>query len=156
MSQLTSLSLQSDNGAARVAMPDGCVVDTDVLSSLFRNDTRAEQYRPLLTGRILAISFMTVAELDRWTLQRNWGITRQRQLAAFLERFAVVLADRHLCRTWAEVSDGARRNGRTILTADAWIAATALALDVPLVTNNRDDYAGVDGLAVLVTGAPPT
>ena len=44
------------------------------------------------------------------------------------------------------VADTARRNGRPIQTADAWIAATAIALDVPLCTNNREDYAGVDAL----------
>jgi predicted nucleic acid-binding protein len=34
-------------------------------------------------------------------------------------------------------------------TADAWIAATALQLGVPLVTHNVGDYAGVSGLAIL-------
>jgi predicted nucleic acid-binding protein len=45
--------------------------------------------------------------------------------------------------------DGARRQGRPIQTADAWIAATALHLGVPLVTHNPADYAGVSGLTVL-------
>ena len=44
------------------------VVDTDVVSFLFRNDTRAARYRPYLTGRVLTISFMTLAELDQWVL----------------------------------------------------------------------------------------
>lgn len=95
-------------------MPDGCLVDTDVISYLFRNDTRAEQFRPHLVGRIPAISFMTVAELDRWALQRNWGATRQQQMAQFLEPYLIVLVDRTLCRLWAEVCHTARRNGRPI------------------------------------------
>jgi predicted nucleic acid-binding protein len=45
--------------------------------------------------------------------------------------------------------DGARRQGRPIQTADAWIAATALHLNVPLVTHNPHDYRGVIGLTVL-------
>ncbi len=133
-------------------MPEGCVVDTDVLSYLFRRDTRAEAYRPHLSGRILAISFMTVAELDRWALQRNWGTARQERMAAFLAQFTIILVDRTLCRTWARVGDQARRQGRPIQAADAWIAATALALDVPLVTNNRADYAGVATLRLLPDG----
>ena len=137
-----------------VAMADGCVVDTDVISYLFRHDTRAEMFRPFLSGQLVAISFMTVAELDRWALQREWGPQRLERMAELLERFTIVLVDRALCRIWAELSDQARRNGRPILAADAWIAATAVALDVPLVTNNRDDFAGVDRLRLLPQNPP--
>jgi predicted nucleic acid-binding protein len=54
-----------------------------------------------------------------------------------------------LCAKWAEVAFAARRKGRPIQTADAWIAASALHYHVPLITNNRDDYSFVDGLALL-------
>jgi hypothetical protein len=37
----------------------------------------------------------------------------------------------------------------TFQRADAWIAATALFHDIPLITHNRDDYLGIDGLTVL-------
>jgi tRNA(fMet)-specific endonuclease VapC len=40
----------------------------------------------------------------------------------------------------------ARRNGRRIETADAWIAATALLYNAPLLTHNKSDYLGVPGL----------
>lgn len=130
-------------------MTEGCIVDTDVISYLLRGDTRAARFRPSLTNRLLAVSFMTVAELDRWALQYRWGPARLERLAAFLEQFVIVLADRALCHTWAEVMDDARRHGRPIWTADAWIAATALARGVPLVTNNRSDYAGVTALNIL-------
>jgi tRNA(fMet)-specific endonuclease VapC len=56
-----------------------------------------------------------------------------------------------LCR-WATISDEARRNGRPISPADAWIAATALALGLPVVTHNPGDYRGVEGLTVLTAG----
>jgi predicted nucleic acid-binding protein len=36
-----------------------------------------------------------------------------------------------------------------IHVADAWIAATAILLGVPLITNNHADYAGVNDLALL-------
>ena len=89
---------------------------------------------------------MTVAELDRWAAQRDWGPARQVRMAACLDRFVIVVVDRELCRTWARVSDQARRNERPIQTADAWIAATAVLLDIPLVTNNRDHSLGVEDL----------
>jgi len=135
-------------------MPPDCVVDTDVLSYIVRGDTRAVPYRQTLIGRRAFISFMTVAELDRWTIQRRWGPTRAAQLAAYLVHFVLVLPDRALCRTWAEVMDGARQHGRPIATADAWIAATAVALDLPLLTHNTADYAGVSALRLLPTVTP--
>jgi tRNA(fMet)-specific endonuclease VapC len=42
------------------------IVDTDVVSFLFKGDTRAQAYREHLRGKTLAISFMTVAELYQW------------------------------------------------------------------------------------------
>jgi tRNA(fMet)-specific endonuclease VapC len=47
------------------------VVDTDVLSYLFKGDTRGDLYRPHLDGQVLLISFMTLAELDRWALAQR-------------------------------------------------------------------------------------
>lgn len=125
------------------------VVDTDVVSYLFRRDSRAELYRPHLTGRLLVISFMTVAELDRWALQRNWGEARCKEMEQHLGNFVVYPFDRAICRRWAEASDRARRKGRPISVADAWIAATALLYRIPLVTHNYDHFAGVEGLTVV-------
>jgi hypothetical protein len=45
---------------------NAAIVDTDVVSMLFKRDTRAMAYRPNIEGRLLGISFMTLAELDRW------------------------------------------------------------------------------------------
>ena len=126
-----------------------CVVDTDVVSFAFKEDTRAELYRPHLEGSILTISFMTVAELHRWGLERNWGIRRQTELTDYLEGYVVYGFDRLLCRKWAEVTDGCRRKGRTIQCADAWIAATALLHGMPLITHNADHFGGVDGLTLV-------
>lgn len=44
------------------------VVDTDVVSFLFKNDTRAQAYLPHLQDRQWLISFMTEAELEQWAL----------------------------------------------------------------------------------------
>jgi predicted nucleic acid-binding protein len=65
----------------------------------------------------------------------------------------VYYADEALCRLWGEVWTRARRNGRPIQVADGWIAATALALDVPLLTHKPADFIGVDGLTVLSAAA---
>jgi predicted nucleic acid-binding protein len=65
------------------------------------------------------------------------------------KHYAVRHSDRILCQRWAEVTNAASAKGRPIQPADAWIAATALAMNIPLVTNNPADFAGVDGLKVL-------
>ncbi len=130
------------------------VVDTDVVSFLFKRDSRAEWYRPHLSGKLLVLSFMTVAELDRWALERNWGRARRARMEESLQNFIVYPFDRALCLKWAEVSDRARRIGRRIECADAWIAATAVLHNIPLVTHNASDYAGVDGLTVISEAQP--
>jgi tRNA(fMet)-specific endonuclease VapC len=110
---------------------NAAIVDTDVVSMLFKGDTRAHAFRPHIAGRLLGISFMTLAELERWSLERNWGLSRKLELAQHLTRYALLPVTRELCIKWAEVSFTAKRKGRPIQTADAWIAATALQYQVP-------------------------
>src|SRR6266705_507340 len=102
------------------------IVDTDVVSMLFKGDTRAMAYRPHVTGRLLGISFMTLAELERWALEREWRASRKLELAQHLTHYAVLPVSRELCLKWAEVCCNAKKKGRPIQTADAWIAASAL------------------------------
>lgn len=127
-------------------MPDRYVADTDVVSYLFRSDSRAERYRALLSDSVGTVSFMTLAEVEYWAISRGWGSARRSEMEDHLAQFVVVFADTALCRVWARVAAQARANGRPILPSDAWIAATAIHLDIPLITNNLRDYAGVTEL----------
>ena len=130
-------------------MISAVAVDTDVVSYLHKGDTRADLYRSHVDSKILLISFMTVAELERWVLVRKWGERRRHDLEVFLRRFTVIESDRELCKKWAATTQIARLAGMPIGTADAWIAATALLYGVPLVTHNKADYAGVTGLNIV-------
>ena len=122
------------------------VLDTDVVSFLFKADTRAQIYLPQLQDRQWFNSFMTEAELEQWALLANWSEKRVVWLRLFLSRFVVVPSSHDLVLKWAEAMVAARRNGRRIETADAWIAATALLYDAPLLTHNKADYLGIPGL----------
>ena len=92
---------------------------------------------------------MTIAELERWAIQRRWDPQRLHWLHLFLRRFTVVPSSPDLCRQWAEATVAAQTVGRRIECADAWIAATALLYTAPLVTHNRADYLGVPGLTLI-------
>ena len=122
------------------------VLDTDIVSFLFKADTRAQVYLPQLQDRQWFISFMTEAELEQWALLANWSEKRVVWLRLFIGRFVVVPSSHDLVLKWAEAMVAARRNGRRIETADAWVAATALLYDAPLLTHNKADYLGVPGL----------
>src|SRR5450759_338190 len=113
------------------------VVDTDVVSFLFKSHPIAYQYLPDLADRTPLISFMTLAELDRWVLAARWGEARRKKLREYLEPFAILPYDRALCTKWAEITIAAQSRGRRIDCADAWIAATALMCAAPLITHNR-------------------
>jgi len=128
------------------------VVDTDVVSFLFKNHPLAYQYLPDLAGRTLLISFMTLAELDRWVLAARWGEARSKRLREYLEPFAILPYDRALCAKWAEITIAAQSCGRRIDCADAWAAATALLCGAPLITHNRSDYLGVPDLELISHG----
>jgi tRNA(fMet)-specific endonuclease VapC len=67
----------------------------------------------------------------------------------YLRRYVVHSVSALLCRKWAEVVDGARRQGRPIATADAWIAATAVLLDAPLLTHNARDFNNIPDLTLI-------
>ena len=125
------------------------VVDTDVVSFLFKSDARAQQYLPFLHDRQLLISFMTEAELEQWVLLAKWGPERIGRFRVFMNRFASVPSSRDLILKWASVMVAARASGRRIEAADAWIAATALLYDAPLATHNPTDYSGVPSLTIL-------
>ena len=89
---------------------------------------------------------MTEAELEQWALFANWSAKRTEWLRIFLRRAVIVPSSHDLVLKWAEAMVAARRAGRRIETADAWVAATALLYDAPLLTHSRSDYLGVPGL----------
>jgi tRNA(fMet)-specific endonuclease VapC len=80
------------------------IVDTDVASFLFKEDTRAELYKPHLIQVVASISFMTLAELEQWAIVHKWGARQRGELLQFIRsQFVVIDSTAALCRKWAEV-----------------------------------------------------
>jgi tRNA(fMet)-specific endonuclease VapC len=126
------------------------VVDTDVASFIFKwHPEFAPRYIDIVRGSELALSFMTLAEMRQGALDANWGQRKGDVLESYLADFKVLHSDSLLCSMWAAVRNESTRQGRPISSADAWIAATAMVLSVPLVTNNPKDYRHLDKLQLI-------
>jgi predicted nucleic acid-binding protein len=125
------------------------VVDTDVVSFLFKTHTLAPVYQTILAGRSLAVSLITIAEIEYGMEAKNWGAGRRDLMRRYLARFTVLSPDTETARVWARVKNACDKKGRPIAFADAWIAAAAVQLNVPLVTHNASDYQAVENLIVL-------
>lgn len=134
------------------------LLDTTVASLLHprrKGDALRRRYEQHMRGRMLAISFQTVAELWDWAEKNDWQERARSGLDAFIRRFLVVPYDYELARTWARVMNAARCEGRRFEAADAWIAATAVHREVPLLAHDAD-FVGraIPGLNVISYLAP--
>lgn len=137
-------------------MTDWLVLDTDVASYLFKNSPRAKPFRPFLKGKQPALTFVSVAELFKWTLKRRWGPQKVQQLEAALRRYVVIPYDRDLAWAWARVTAACEDAGRPIAPSDAWVAAAALRHDAPLLTSNLKHYEAAESLCGLKLLRPPS
>lgn len=98
----------------------------------------------------LAVSVITVGELRAGVLMAEEPRVRAARLdtltyALGLEPLPV---DEPVAEAWALLRLLLRDAGRRLSVNDSWIAATAIAHEVPVVTQD-DDFAGIDGLDVL-------
>lgn len=132
------------------------VVDTDVYSHLYvlRNsaDPRARDWRELLIGRRVLISFQTRTELLSGALANRWGARRMTELRETLDRTPTIRADNEVIDAHASLFAECRRSGHALHdkqhTADRWIAACAIAKGVDLLAGDGI-YVGVPQLSLL-------
>jgi len=125
------------------------VIDTDVYSADLSETALIAVYEPIIVGRPAFLSFQTVAELHFGALRRNWGAARMRKLDAKIAAAQVVHSGEDLVATYAHLRAECVRLGHALgqreHDADRWIAATALRLGIPLVSNDRI-FEGAPGL----------
>ena len=112
-----------------------------------------ETGRPIVEESLpgeLAVSVITVGELRAGVLAAADMPTRDRRLstlAAALSLQPVPIDDR-VAAAWARLRVVLRDQGLRMPVNDSWIAATAMALDVAIVTQD-DDFPLVDELEVI-------
>jgi predicted nucleic acid-binding protein len=124
------------------------LIDTNIVSYIYKGDSRAKAYEAHLTGRTLFVSFMTVAELYCWPFKKNWGEAKKQGLVQFLRNFAVLPYDEGLAWIWAELVVKTCRD-HPMSVADSWIAATAIRHKLPIVTHNKKHFEHVPGLSII-------
>ena len=112
-----------------------------------------ESGRPLAQIELpdeLAISVITLGELRAGVLTAADVATRAVRLATLTEALTVdvVEIDQAVAEMWARLRVMLRNGGFRMPVNDSWIAATDMALQVPVVTQD-DDYVEVSGLSVI-------
>jgi predicted nucleic acid-binding protein len=128
------------------------VIDTDVFGAdLVRRSPLAERFEPIIVGRPAFISLQTAAELRYGALRRGWGETRMVALEARIGSAETVHTGPELIVTYAQLRADCARIGHALAQrehdADRWVAATAVRLGIPLVSNDGI-FVDVPGLAV--------
>ncbi len=126
------------------------LLDTDVVSFIMKGDDRGDAYFQQVEGQVLAISFMSAAELFAWAEIRHWGERRRAELDWLLtNQYAVLGFELGLAREWARIQAECFDAGTPIAVQDGWVAATARYHDLPLVTHNRKHFENVPGIRLL-------
>jgi predicted nucleic acid-binding protein len=112
-----------------------------------------ETGRPLDAGALpdeIGVSVITIGELRAGVLAATELGTRDRRLATLSHALAIEPhpIDRWVADAWARLRVELRDRGLRMPVNDSWIAATALALDVPVVTQDHD-YVALPMLRVI-------
>lgn len=125
------------------------LLDTSVLIAI-------ERGRPLHTEAMpetTAISMVTKAELRVGIFAAEDLETRDRRLMTFelANRIVSLPIDEAVSRSWAQMRAYVQASGRKVGVNDMWIAATAAAHEIPVLTQDGDFDAlnGVAGLTVI-------
>jgi len=88
----------------------------------------------------LAVSIITIGELRAGVLATNDVKIRDQRLATLTAAMTLdpVSVDDDVAAQWARLRVLLRDSGQRMPVNDSWIAATAMALDVPIVTQDED------------------
>ncbi len=129
------------------------IADTNVVSYLMKGTDLGQRYKRHVVGKVIGIVFVTVAELYYDAERNNWGEKKRKQLEENLKNYVVLPYNNEIARVYARVVKEREREGRPISFPDAWIAATALWHNLPLVTHDQD-FSGISGLQIITEKEP--
>ena len=98
----------------------------------------------------LAVSAITIGELRAGVLVASDVATRDRRLATLTDALALkpLAVDDDVAAQWARLRVLLRDSGQRMPINDSWIAATAMSVGVPVVTQDAD-YPAIAELSVI-------
>ncbi len=112
----------------------------------------SESGRPLNVESMpdeISVSIITIGELRAGVLAAKTVVARDSRLATLTAALQMdpIPVDEAVAAEWARLRVLLRDSGQRMPVNDSWIAATALALGVPVVTQD-DDFPELGGLEV--------
>ncbi len=125
------------------------MLDTNICIYLIkrRSDELLKRMRVFRTGEI-GVSVVTVAELQYGVSKSQNKERNQAALETFLLPLDIADFSFAVTVSYGDIRAQLERQGQPIGPLDTMIAAHALSLDVPLVTNNAREFERVKGLRV--------
>ncbi len=124
-------------------------LDTNVISYAAKNHPLALPYLNLMRGSLWYISFVALAEIRFGLEKQNSSIERREAVEAFTSQATVLGYDEGIITEYIQVRVHREKMGRPIQFEDAWIAATAIFYDLPLLSHNRKDFEDIPGLNLI-------
>ena len=117
--------------------------------------TRAKGFAPRLPLRDCGISVVVLGELE-WGVQRSTRVAENRAtLEHWLAAVEIVEMDIEVARRYGRIRAVLAAAGQPIGPDDLWIAAHALALDLPLITHDIAEFRRVPELSIDTWMNPP-
>ncbi|HTZ15318.1 MAG TPA: type II toxin-antitoxin system VapC family toxin [Mycobacterium sp.] len=126
--------------------PRRALADTSVLIGLEASRVEANRFAEFEFG----VSVITLGELRLGVLQASGPDVAARRLSTYqlAQRFEPLPIDETVSESWALLVSQLRTAKRRIPINDSWIAATAVAHNIPIVTQDSD-YDAMTGVEVL-------
>jgi predicted nucleic acid-binding protein len=119
-----------------VVTPRRALADTSIFVGLEAQRFEGEQ----ISGFEWGISAITLGELRLGVLQARDPVAASRRLSTYqlAQRFEALPVDSAVSDAWALLVSKLRAAGRKAPVNDSWIAATAIAHGIPVVTQDND------------------